>query len=386
MLSLHSEISTLDACSVIGNTELLRCCPALILNSRQSKTPVGNDRWVKHTVDASKAAISSGFPLIASMGMNTWELVLWACGEFEGRAVVICPLHQNENIEEVAAGISDDFSLNTDDHAWIGIRQKSNGRCRKGWWEARDEIAFNIAARIYPISVRENGRLNGLIRDTRIDGKVIVDDYLALYEKARNENSKFGMHENCAAFPHWQYLTHWTKRRYGPWPGEKSSEFYRAIARSDRDYPRSASFTFKRILEERRLRASGNHLLKGISAVSFTALNPSEAIPLMRWRRRYVMPTFEPYGIGIHYRAALKIGIKPVTYVKTDSDAPEVAPELIQRFGTGDWPKEKEWRAIGDVDLTQIPVDDILILVPSKEEAIEFEQKFPYKVQAIISE
>ena len=82
-----------------GEKRLLYQDPVLILNSRQSKTPVGTDPWIRNTIDAVKFAVDSGSPVIASIGMNTWELVLWAVGECDGSAIILCPIKKGESAE-----------------------------------------------------------------------------------------------------------------------------------------------------------------------------------------------------------------------------------------------------------------------------------------------
>ncbi|MCX6644777.1 MAG: hypothetical protein NTY09_00215, partial [bacterium] len=324
--------------------------------------------------------------------MNTWELVLWAVVEYGGKAIVICPIDSQNSIEEAIVEIAVNFNLNPTEHTWAfisakGARGDNKSRSEKFWWKERDRLAIDLAEKIVPVSVRIDGSMKVLIDESIITGKIVDYSHQFKYSTDSKGAQKLVVPESCPDFENWYYLTHWTCRTYDPWPGETKSDFYRAIANSRNEYPRSASCTLKRILAENRLRASGNHIRRETPVVAFTSLEPVDALKLMKWRKRYVRPTFEPYGIAIFYRSAMRAGIRMVTYVKNgegqsgeekpDTNAP---PELLQGYGIGDWPKELEWRSVGDLDLNQIPEEDIVVLVPSEREAEEFRKVTGFKI------
>ncbi len=369
-----------------GDVSLFKQSPALILNSRQTKTPLGSDEWVRNSVDACKHLIGNGRPLIASIGMNTWELILWSIGEFNGRGIIICPVKSTGSIENSIEKISCDFNLNPDNHTWAFIPVPQNSRSEKSWWTDRDQLAFEIAGNILPVSIRDGGCLDTLIGKELDKSEKSVDlIFKTGYKPGPKERTKLVVPESCPVFLNWYHLTHWTCRTYKPWPGEKSSDFFRAIVNSRTEYPRSASCTLKRILAENRLRASGSHIRNETPVVALTSLEPCDALKLMKWRKRYVRPTFEPYGIAIFYRPAMKMGIRLVKYSGPDEDRndADIAPELTQGYGKGDWPKEQEWRSIGDVDLSLVPDEEAIVLVPSKEEVEEFQKLTRFEVRPL---
>ena len=369
--------------SIAGEASLLDAERTLILNSRQSKTPTGSDAWVRKTINAIRSTIDAGDPVIASIGLNTWELALWAVGEFGGNAIVVLPEPSHGSVNDEIGRISIDYNLHPDHHAWVFLPRTDTSRSIKSWWETRDGIAYELARRIIPVSIRPHGRLDGLIYGSESD-KLIEEKFRTGYSNRAASTLNMDLPEECADYVHWNFITHWTCRCYGPWPGELSADFYRDIASSTNGYPRSAGATLKRILAERKLRSSGNHMRNGTSAVAFTACEPSEALKLMKWRRRYVRPTFEPYGIAIHYRTALSRGLRPVTYVESGKeDHHSSTPEFMQGYGTGEWRNEKEWRAIGDVDLASIPDDDLLVLVPRTSHAEEFQSLTNIRVESL---
>ena len=63
-----------------------------ILNSRQSKTPLGSDPWVSQTLKAVNFAAGQDWTILSSVGMNTWELVTWAAGRSRAKLELILPI------------------------------------------------------------------------------------------------------------------------------------------------------------------------------------------------------------------------------------------------------------------------------------------------------
>ncbi len=371
--------------TIVGNGALLDSEMSVILNSSQSKTPVGADAWVRRTIEASRSNIISGRPIVTSIGMNTWELTLWTVGEHGGNAVVVLPEPSHGSIVDEIGRISIDFNLHPDHHAWVFFQAPKVLQSTKRWWETRDSITIELARRLIPVSVRTDGRLDGLVSGTSGRDKVLDNRFRAGYSSRSRKPLKIESPDVCREFHNWSCVTHWTCRCYGPWPGETSADFYRDVVSSGDEYPRLAVATLLRILQERKLRGSGNHMRNGTTAVAFTECEPSEAIKLMKWRKRYVRPTFEPYGIAICKKAALCRGIRPVTYVESGNGAQPDAPGLLQGYGTGEWQREKEWRAIGEVDLSDFRCEDILVLVPSEPVADQVRKSTEYRVVSLES-
>jgi len=369
---------------ITGNQVLLNLPKALILNSRQSKTPFGGCEWVKKTVEAVKYAVGRRMPVISSVGMNTWEIILWATQNYGGNGIVILPFEKNDNPHGLIDSISNDFCLNKDDFAFVFVHSGNESRSRKSWWESRDRLAFNIADYIFPVSVRRDGKWINFINSTNAQFKEIEYSYKARYEpKMKEVKANENILKDIYRCENWEWLTHWTRKFYGPWPGERSCDFYRALVASESDYPRKASDTLKKIISERLLRGSSSRIRGGTNVVAFTSLEPSDAVKLMKWRSRYVRYTFEPYGIAIHKEAALNIGIKPVRYVKGNEDTPDVDIGFVQGYDKGNWSMESEWRYIGDLDLGMFDKDDIRVIVPKTKEIQDFQSVSPFKIIAL---
>jgi len=350
----------------------------VILNSRQSKTPVGDDKWVQGTNEAVSQAIQSGYTLITSIGLNTWELTLWACSKQNGFQIVICPLNSFEMIPHTVKSVIADFNLNPGRTGWLFF-ESTDKKSPKKDWQIRDELAIYSADIFIPVSLRPQSNLQLMIEPYLADkGRQLIGDIKTGYHKPIYQHQhipkKPGDH---LAGLKWDYITHWTRSCNGSMPGQFSHDYYQQITNSQTVYCNHALNVLKNILIEKSIRASSNNLPANLSAVAFTINHPKQMLKLMRWRKRLVNWNFEPYGIAIRTKAAVKQGIKEVIY--GDKNRYDQLTEKQKRFfqntrgEKSDWQTENEWRHIGNIDLNIFSSDDIRIIVsnPSEIEKIK---------------
>jgi hypothetical protein len=346
----------------------------VILNSRQSKIPCGDDSWIAGSLEAVNYACSNDQILITSTGMNTWELICWAAGGYSGYQIIALPLPKNGDIKRIVADIEANFGLNEDNTGWLFFDSMPKAKSVKSNWQLRDRIVIEFADIIIPISIRQGGNLSGLIKSQVENGTKALDSrFQVAYAGHKMKHPK--MPETASAnFQHlpWDYITHWTRTFHGHFPGQTSGDFYDRLVKSKDSYPNNALSALKNILLEKKIRSSSTNLRQGISAVAFSSLRPGEVVSLMRWRKRYVRWNFEPFGIAISRQAALARGIQPVIYGDpalydrlSDKDKP-----YFQSHGIagGNWREEKEWRHIGDLDFASIHHSDIKIIVGKPED------------------
>ena len=376
MLNPDSDILT------YGNSSLLNTETGVILNSRHGKFPKGSDAWVRNTISAVKSAVSGGKTIVASVGMNTWEIVLWACGEYGGNAIIILPISRQNEIVNNAEYFMQDYGLKFDSCAFCFVKPACASRGKKAWRDARDKLAVDLGYEIMPVSIRKDSRRSKVLENSIMNGKTVNREFQIKYnhnpEKTR---MVFEMSQNGISY-NWDYITHWTRRFCGPWSSEKPADYYKAITNSYDKYPRGADATLNRILSEKLLRGSSVRIKNGKHAVGFTDLPPHEAVKLMKWRKRYCRYTFEPYGIAIRKEAAIDAGIKPVTYIdKTRGLSPlsgnfdplsQKPDEYTQTCSKGEWWRESEWRFIGSLDLSRFASDDIRVLIPFRRQFNDF--------------
>ena len=228
---------------VLGNKDLLESKTAVILNSSQSKTPCGNDAWIRRTVQAIPQLINSGYTLITSTGISTWELAICLISVSGGNQIIFYAVFDGENIEITFERITRDFNLDSQKTAMIFIKRNGSLKSPKESWIKRDKAAISLAQKIVPISIRPGGRLQNLLNNNEVRPK-IVSDFQIEYQKPLVSPRRYDINR-VIDFPDWNYLTHWTKTCHGPWPGETRAHYYTAPSIITEHYPNQAFDTLK---------------------------------------------------------------------------------------------------------------------------------------------
>lgn len=340
---------------------------AVILNSRQGKIPCGKDGWVRNTIKAAQYAAEHNWTVITSIGMNTWEMALWACSRTGGGQVIICRANSEGNYQDQIDEIVKDFNLAPERTGWLFYESAIKSRSPKSDWPKRDQLAIDTAKILIPVSVRTGGNLERLLNGST--GKEIITEFKTAYAAQSSERIAPPDIEIVGANVanlHWDHICHWTRTNNGPWPGQSRAAYYKGIAESD-SYPNDGLATLINILHSKQIYGSSENIRENNKAVAFSNLPPKEMLPLMSWRKRRVSFNFEPYGIAISRQAAAAKEIRPVIYGPpslykrlSDSDKP-----YFQSDGEngGEWRPENEWRCLGDLDLSDIPDSEISIIV-----------------------
>jgi len=353
---------------------------AAILNSRQNLRPVGSDRWVHNTMQAVKYIKSNNYKLLSSVGMNTWEMLIYLASKNNIAQTIYLPAEENQDRYGVIEYYMRQFRLNPDLTDWRFVEIANIRKDYPLFQKKRDMQIINDADTVFPISLRPNSTLNSLLLNNKRSDLKIDEKYKAEYSKPEMPNKIEINRELLNPVIDKQlegFIIHWTRTANNNWPSESLYDYYDVIASSENDYSHSARLTLIRILSENLLKASSRHYRKGISAVAFSELKPSDAVFLMKWRARYREMTFEPYGIAIRKTAAEKMGVRKVIYGDkklyynlTESDRP-----YCQSIGTkGYWAPEREWRFIGDIDLSIISPNDLRVIVWFPDEILKVGQ------------
>jgi hypothetical protein len=369
-----------------GNFALNSSPLAVILNSRQGKMPCGQDRWVINTIQAAKYAAENGLTVITSVGLNTWEMAIWACSQAGARQTIICPTESDDDRRQHIDKITADFNLIPEKTGWLFYQTTPKARSSKTDWPRRDKLAIETAGVLIPVSLRPGGNLERMVDNSR--GKNIITDFKTKYEAQSAHRHDHPNPENISQTItdlQWDYICHWTRANHGPWPEQLRAEYYKSIAESNH-YPNSGLAALVNIIRGKRICGSSENIRENNSAIAFSSLHPKEMLHLMTWRKRYVRYNFEPYGIAISRKMAASIGMRPVIYGPAslykrlaDSDKP-----FFQNEGGkgGDWRPENEWRYPGDLDLSQIPTDELLVIVRHHAEIEALRQHGDWRVAA----
>jgi hypothetical protein len=169
-----------------------------------------------------------------------------------------------------------------------------------------------------------------------------------------------------------RYLAHWTRCQWGPWPDQSEGDYVQSLLVDASARDRSALATLLRILRMCRLIAT-NRLTRGpTKVVCFTGRPLTDFVRCRTFRPMHARWDFEPFGVCIDRSWLTRHGARPVIYgddatwrTLAQGDQP-----FFQHRGNrspacaGDWTVEDEWRHVGDVDLNQVPPEQVLVFVP----------------------
>lgn len=282
----------------------------------------------------------------------------------------------------------------------------------------RDRILADAADELFVLFVRDNGHWHRLLRERLTAGRggvTLVDLSEANSSPARDEMLLLGAsvwrpepHQllplvgsrvgavaaeverlagridsvvEVVPFPEdngWVYLSHTTRACPGPWPEQPLDDYLDSLLQSRDDADHSLVGTLERILIQRRLIASVRTARGGRRVVSFTASPLSQLPELRRFRRHRGRWDFEPFGLCIRQECLTQRGTRPVLYGDESSwrNLGEADRPFFQPARSGspssenfdariDWTVEREWRHIGDLDLSLFSCDDALVFVPN---------------------
>ena len=177
------------------------------------------------------------------------------------------------------------------------------------------------------------------------------------------------------------HLIHCTRHAAGPWPDELVDDYHDALILGRDDADHGALATLARVVRGRKLLASSQAIRGGTPVVCFTAVDLLQLGTLHAFRAHRGRWDFEPYGICIERRWLETRGTRRVRYGDAslwDQLAPSERPFFQKRRGGAggqlDWTVEREWRHVGDIDLTDLPPDAAVLFVPTMEEARQLNQ------------
>ncbi len=174
-----------------------------------------------------------------------------------------------------------------------------------------------------------------------------------------------------------QWLIHWTRQSTHPHGGQTSDEWLDHQLDSSSNRATGPLATLEHILRDRVLRASPAAIRGSRPMTCFSAVPLRDLIARRQFRAHRGRWDFEPYGLCIRRRCLESLGARPVIYGDDSlwQSLPEPErPWFQQRFSgdsdTGiDWSQELEWRIAGDVTLTDIGRNDLVVFCRQKKEA-----------------
>lgn len=335
-----------------------------LLLSQQPLYPCATTSWIGAVEEGVQWAKKRGYAVITSVGMNTWEFILFESIRQNIPVNVVIPIMKDEIFESLCQYYRKEFSIGKDNFVtFIPFH---------GNYHERDIIVCSMADILVPLSIKPRGAMSKCITEYR-DHKKVIYDFEVPYQKSLSHSYKISKKNVTTNLPDTtDYVIHWTKGVKEKWRFESSHSYYNALSSHDH-YPRDGFSTLYNILLENIIRSTNKNMSKGHYTVSFTDCSIVDSLGLMRWRKRYCTMYMEPYGIAIPKKGH---PIYPVRYVdeKERRNAPLKDRWIYQSKGIkGDWTIEKEWRSKGDFHL---PMESIFVICRYEDEAIKVQNKF----------
>jgi hypothetical protein len=314
--------------------------------------------------------------LVSSTDPFMWDLVTSLAAERHMDIKLIVKSKHDREGSTVFDSLLEEYALDPKRTAPVFLGE-TPGPSPKKLWVSRDRFAVHAADIIYPVSINPDGKLERLMAEPGIEHK--INNNFRIPWRREQEIQRIPAYDFSGGavnpFPEGKWLVHWTRTSQGKWPGENARKYIRDLCKIPDIYVRNAKETVLHIVSERVIRCSSWNIPDGACAVSFTSLSAEEAVQLMRWRKRYVRYSFEPYGIAVKQDVLSALGAHEIHYEKP---CPEYSGErlYVQSPGEkGEWTKECEWRLRGCLKLNEIDPSDYFVIVYNESEMVELNRR-----------
>lgn len=174
-----------------------------------------------------------------------------------------------------------------------------------------------------------------------------------------------------------EFVFHCTRQRRGAWPDQSEQELVDQLLASEAE-SRTSCDVLMRITSMQKLIASNDLNRAKTKVVCFTARSLEDIKSMRVFRSHLSKWDFEPFGVGIRKSVVLELGGREVQYGTDESYARLAADDRpFFQLAVGkskssvpiDWTKESEWRVIGDINLGQLSMDDVILFVSDVQSA-----------------
>lgn len=305
-----------------------------------------------------------------------------------------------------------------------GTLEDTDGtECSSSELPLSDRVLVAAADQVFALQVRPNGNLHRLLRarlsdaswppasvwlalgDALVPNEVATElqslgavgwwlfvEHVSNVLASQQSSSKFETDPTMTDMP-WSdgdYFVHWTRRQDGPWPDQSEADFIDDLLLRKEIDSHSAFAALSRIVQQRRLIASATEIRGASAVVSFSANPLNEVTKQRTFRTHRGRWDCDAYGLCFRREWLQARGAKPVIYGDddhwmslSDSDRPFFQFKTTRsRRGakTIDWTQEAEWRVPNDLDLSESGREDVLLFVPTEEEARQLAAISPWPV------
>lgn len=135
-----------------------------ILLSRQPLRPCRLTPWVRQTLNAVDWVKENHLCLFTSIGMQTWEFLIYLAQSRKIEQVVLIPAANEHEFETLKELTMEQFNLDRSLVRFRPIKPKSSDCQNRTLFYDRDHVAVFEADVLIPVSIRANGHMENLIR------------------------------------------------------------------------------------------------------------------------------------------------------------------------------------------------------------------------------
>jgi len=215
-------------------------------------------------------------------------------------------------------------------------------------------------------SSRASGSWTGHVEVQRFSRE---DGLSSGHHKGRKKEEQSG----AIPIPWCDYLFHYTRACFGPWPGEPYHQYLTDLLDGHPLSGHSALETLIRIVLEGLIRA-GSRMVRGSAAVvSWSSHPPQEVFVMRKWNRALARWTVEPFGVAVKRDVLRSLGAKPAIYGNEQvyaslAESEKYRFQVSRSSPSSSWRHEREWRLRADFSLSGLRPDRGFLFVQTNEE------------------
>ena len=344
----------------------------MLIVSRMPRRLSSLAEWLKSARTAVEFLERSDCPMVSGIGGIWWDYPLWYAN-IKGLPLVVvhtpvCDQSQIPDIDSLLHPLNLAPNRTT---VIIPLIKKTLGK--EDSLHLRDKIVYNLATQRYVLVIRKGGYWHSVLaNDPTVDRRFTAPYPHELPLEWKTLISPATILQPIENVNWDDYLIHWTRGYYAPFPGESLADYFTALTANPSGNPRDGLATLAHIAQEGIIRGSGNITRGGEPVVSLTALPPHSFPQLLHYRYGFKRWTMEPFGIAIPRTRIVSAGGLPVTYGKPSeySKLPTAQKPFFQAKQSArasqqiDWSNEAEVRIIGDFDFSPIR-NEVIFITPS---------------------
>lgn len=186
----------------------------------------------------------------------------------------------------------------------------------------------------------------------------------------------------------WPYLAHCTRGNAGQLPEESLEHYLDRAWNSGQVANSHPLITLEQIMQDRCLRGSSQWTRTNEVCVSFSAVPLPELLSRRQFRSHLGRWDWEPYGLLILRNELVARGARAVLYGDeceygqlSIDDQPFFQPRgKLDRRSQQDWSSELEWRLLGNLSLSNVPLAAMMLFVATQAQAQQMARRWSWPV------